>query len=127
MVASGCQSHLILMTANYPLRWDTVPAGYHGDITWPSVNAGAAARNHSDPELAGKTVWNLCDVDKKTLRHTHILAFSGNLCALGLRWDVALMTLIWFGVCGKVWICQNKAWFAIALRRGAGGKLRVYF
>lgn len=44
------------MTANYPLRWDPVPAGCHGDIARASVNAGAAARNHTDPELTGKSV-----------------------------------------------------------------------
>lgn len=44
------------MTANYPLRWDPVPAGCHGDIARASVNAGAAAGNHPDPELTGKTV-----------------------------------------------------------------------
>lgn len=45
------------MTANYPLRWDPVPASCHGDIARASVNAGAAAGNHPDPELTGKTVW----------------------------------------------------------------------
>lgn len=78
----AAESHLVLMTANYPLRWDPVPAGCHGDIARPSVNAGAAARNHSDPELAGKTVRKLCDDHKKTLRHTHThtnRAFFGNL------------------------------------------------
>lgn len=44
------------MTPNYPLRWDPVPAGCHGDIARASVNAGAAAGNHSDPELTGKRV-----------------------------------------------------------------------
>lgn len=44
------------MTANYPLRWDPVPASCHGDIARASVNAGAAAGNHPDPELTGKTV-----------------------------------------------------------------------
>lgn len=43
------------MMANYPLRWDPVPASCHGDITRASVNAGAAAGNHPDPELTGKT------------------------------------------------------------------------
>lgn len=47
-------SHLILMTANYPLRWDPVPASCHGDIARASVDAGFAAGNHPDPELAGK-------------------------------------------------------------------------
>lgn len=42
------------MTANYPLRWDPVPAGCHGDIARASVNAGAATGNHPDPELTGK-------------------------------------------------------------------------
>ncbi len=56
IAASSCWSHLILMTANYPLRWDPVPASCHGDITRASVNAGATARNHPDPELTGKTV-----------------------------------------------------------------------
>lgn len=44
------------MTANYPLRWDPLPAGCHGDIARASVNAGAAAGNHPDPELTGKNV-----------------------------------------------------------------------
>lgn len=42
------------MTANYPLRWDPVPAGCHGDIARASANTGAAARSHPDPELTGK-------------------------------------------------------------------------
>lgn len=57
VAASSCRSHLILMTANYPLRWDPVPAGCHGDIARASVNAGAAAGNHPDPELTGKGFW----------------------------------------------------------------------
>lgn len=57
VAASSCWSHLILMAANYPLRWDPVPAGCHGDIARASVNAGAAAGNHPDPELTGKAVW----------------------------------------------------------------------
>lgn len=52
----SCWSHLILMTANYPLRWDPVPASCHGDITRASVNAGVAAGNHPDPKLTGKAV-----------------------------------------------------------------------
>lgn len=52
----SCWSHLIFMTENYPLRWDPVPAGCHGDITRASVNAGAATRNHPDPEFPGKAV-----------------------------------------------------------------------
>lgn len=61
------------MTANYPLRWDSVPASCHGDITGASVNTGAAAGNYPDPELTGKTVW--LAMLWPTPQHQHLLLF----------------------------------------------------
>ena len=56
---SRCWGHLILMLANYPLRWDPVPASCHGDIARASVNTGTTARNHPDSELTGNATWTV--------------------------------------------------------------------
>lgn len=76
--ATGCRSHLILMMANYPFRWDPVPAGCHGDITRASFSAGAAAGNHPDPELTGK------DIPQMMLRPARVPSLSPTTHRLNL-------------------------------------------